>query len=57
MGLKKLLPFLRVSKYKCSSKQLLFLIPVEVSHKEAASGSSITTGHSRTGLEDFYGLF
>lgn len=52
----KFLQCLSVSECKCSFKQLLFLLPVEVSH-EAASGLSITACHSHTGLEDFCGLF
>lgn len=49
MGHERLLQILRVSEYKISFKQLLFLIPVEVS-QEAASGLSI-------GPRDFCGLF
>lgn len=55
-GLKSFCNFLRVSEYKCSFKQLLFLIPVEVSH-EAASDLNITACHGHTGLDDFCGLF
>lgn len=49
MWLERLLQVLRVSEYKFSFKQLLFLISVEVS-QEASSGLNIMAGQGHTGL-------